>query len=374
MAALKIKDDSTGKLIMQSPLLPSWGNLLSTLVWLAIFAFFFLPSLAEGNVNWENLAFIVFILVVTVGGSVLSSLLSTQVVVDRTTRGITTTRRLFGFPIQSSAIPFRDVANIEYQHYRQSSGRTVHDAWRVNAILKDGGRVPLNWDGQEEEMSALAKTLTERTGAELLDNSAKPAPMIQQMFDTLRGERDESEPEPETEMPAAPRPAPWQMPASETAQTDLAPLEPVSAPSARHLPIADLEKRVAADPMDAEARYALARKHHARGQLDRAIELYRETLRIDTANSEAQNDLGVALQQRGKRTEAEAAYRRAVALDPFSSTAHLNLGMMLRAMNRASDASQEFYQARQNARGDAQSRAAEAASTGAKMEPQLSKT
>ncbi|MDE3090366.1 MAG: hypothetical protein KGJ80_13375, partial [Chloroflexota bacterium] len=67
-----------------------------------------------------------------------------------------------------------------------------------------------------------------------------------------------------------------------------------------------------------------------------------------------------------------AAYRRAIALDPFSGTAHLNLGLLLSGMKRATEASQEFLQARQNARGDAETRAAEAASTGAKMEPRLS--
>jgi Flp pilus assembly protein TadD len=125
--------------------------------------------------------------------------------------------------------------------------------------------------------------------------------------------------------------------------------------------------------MDSDARFALARRYWSRGQADRAITLYQETLRLDPTNAAAQNDLGVALQSRGKRTEAESAYRRAVALAPFSSTAHLNLGLLLSGMKRAAEASQEFYQARQNARGDDETRAAEAASTGAKMGPVLSK-
>jgi Flp pilus assembly protein TadD len=106
--------------------------------------------------------------------------------------------------------------------------------------------------------------------------------------------------------------------------------------------------------------------------MDRAMALYQETLRLDPTNAQAQNDLGVALHVRGKRAEAEAAYRRAAALDPFSSTVHLNLGLLLRALNRAAEASQESYLARQNARGDDERRAAEAASSGAKMEPRLS--
>ena len=134
-----------------------------------------------------------------------------------------------------------------------------------------------------------------------------------------------------------------------------------------------LEQRVADDSMDADARYALARRYHARGDLDRAIALYGEVVRIDPTNPNAQNDLGVALQQRGKRAEAEAAYRRTIALDPFSSPAHLNLALLLRVQKRATEASQEFFLARQNARGKEETRAAEAASSGAKMDPQLSK-
>jgi Flp pilus assembly protein TadD len=100
--------------------------------------------------------------------------------------------------------------------------------------------------------------------------------------------------------------------------------------------------------------------------------MYQATLQTDTTNAEAQNDLGVALQQRGKRTEAEAAYRRSIALDPFSFRAHLNLALLLRIMNRAAEASQEFFQARQNARGNNETHLAEAASTGARLDPQLS--
>ena len=135
-----------------------------------------------------------------------------------------------------------------------------------------------------------------------------------------------------------------------------------------------LEQRITSDTMDSDARYALAKKYHARGQFDKAIGLYQETLRLDPTNSNAQNDLGVALQQRGRRVEAEAAYRRAVALDPFSVTPHLNLGLLLRAMNKANDASQEFYLARKNARGETEMRLAESASTGARIEPQMSRT
>jgi Flp pilus assembly protein TadD len=183
--------------------------------------------------------------------------------------------------------------------------------------------------------------------------------------------------------PAQPAPGPanppFYMPLQEPAQPQEAAPSTESAELATgreriwDLPVNQLEQRVAADPMDAEARNALGRKYVTRGDLDRAITVYGQVVRIDPTNSEAHNDLGVAFQARGKRAEAESAYRRAIALDPFSSTAHLNLGLLLRGQNRGGEASQEFFLARQNARGDSEMRTAESASTGAKMDPRLSR-
>jgi Flp pilus assembly protein TadD len=136
---------------------------------------------------------------------------------------------------------------------------------------------------------------------------------------------------------------------------------------------AELEERVKSDAGDSQARHVLARKYHAAGGLDQAIALYKQVLHIDSFNANAQNDLAVALLQQRKRSEAEAALRRAIALDPYSTTAHLNLGLLLRSINRAAEASQEFYHARQNARSDAETRVAERASTGGKLDAQLSR-
>jgi tetratricopeptide (TPR) repeat protein len=397
MAALQVKENSTGQMVMQSPLLPSLGNIFSTLVWMAILAFFLLPSLGNGRVDWENVGLLLIFFVVTVGATLMSHLVSTRMIVDPTSRAIMINRQIFGLPISSTTIPFRELQNIEFQYYRQAQGRYSHDAWRVNAISNDGRRIPLNWDGKQDEMAALAQKLSERTGVQVLDSSTKPESVVRKLIQTIEGEPADAAPSPSTEAPSmpdnqAPPPVaipPWFAPPTgpSVPQVELAPLEPApvepamsseattstAAPAqARNLSIPELEKRVAGDAMDAEGRFALARKYQAQGQLDRAITLYQETLRIDTANSDAQNDLGVAWLRKGKRAEAEAALRRAIALDPFSSRGHLNLGLVLRSMNRAAEASQEFYQARQNARGDAETRLAEAASTGAKMDLQLS--
>ncbi len=410
MAALNSRQDASGQLVLQSPLLPSLGNIVSSLVWLALLAFFLLPAFGQGRVDWESIAFLGFFFVATAGAGIIGSLISTSVTFDQSGRTLTTSRRLLGFPLASTAGPFSDLASIEYQFYRQRSGRYSHDAWRVDAVAKDGRRIPINWNGKKDEMAALAQTAANKTGADLVDNSVKPVSTVQQILDTIRPSTtsDSESPAPAGSEPAIPDVStatppsmPWstspgdmqpadQQPSATPAWSDSGTLSeaglpetvppmPEAAPAAppaqtplRNLSIETLEKRVADDGMDSDARYVLARKYQARNQLDRAMALYQEVLRLDPTNTGAQNDLGVVLHQRGKRTEAEAAYRRAIALDPFSSMAHLNLGLLLRSMNRATDASQEFYQARQNARTDAERRAAEAASTGSKMDPQLS--
>ncbi|MCL4394405.1 MAG: tetratricopeptide repeat protein [Chloroflexi bacterium] len=421
MAALKSRDGPAGQLVLQSPLLPRLSSLVSTLVWIGFLAVFILPSFGNVTANWETILIAGIVLVVVVGVVSLNSIVTTQIVLDPVSRVITISRRLLGLPIQTREVPFADVTNIEYQYYRQQSGRYAHDAWRVNAVTKQGTQVGLNWDGKKDEMSGLAQRAADMTRAELVDNSTKPVSTVQQILDTVRDRMPENAPGPaaapdqgnpptlagtlpaDTSMmpdvtPSAPGSPPTSMggpsgptepyQGREVQQPALpgAPMPPISSPpmegpppvdttpaasDLRRLSRQELEQRVASDPMDTEARYALAGLYQTSGQLDRAIGLYQETIRLDPSNAEAQNDLGVALWQRGKKSEAEAAFRRAVALDPYSSTAHLNLGLFLKNSKQVAEASQEFYQARRNARTRAEEQAAEAASTGTKMEPRL---
>lgn len=381
MAALRMREDTAGRLTMQSPLLPQFGNLLSMIVWVAVLAFFIFPSFGGDQVNWSDLLLILFFFLATAGSSVLGSLLRTVVTVDRTTRTISSTQRLLNIPIRSTELTFNDLESIINEYYRQSSGRSTHDAWRVTAVARDGRRLLLNWDGKREEMADLASRLSYQTGASLVDNAEKTVSTAQPTMGRLDGEREE------TEMPGS---GAWQD-EEETPVPDTSPSDHSEIPSAIpaspsmeaaesntgyaksiwQLAASELERRIASDSLDSDARYALARRHQAQGQLDKAIEWYQKAMALDPANAGIQNDMGVALQLRGKRGEAETAYRRAVALDPFSSTAHLNLGLLLRSMNRASDASQEFLLARRNARGDAETRSAETASLNNKMEPRL---
>ena len=387
MAALHVREDSaTGRLTMQSPILPRLGSILFGLAWLVILLVVFLPNFFGEEQDWETLLFI-FIFALFPLVTSLGALVTTTVALDRNNRTLTSTRGVLGVPILSTRLSFNDLAKIETQFSHQTSGRRTVEAWRVDAVSRDGKRVTLNWGDREDEMTALAQKISMLTGAPVSESAAKLPTALEQLFKNIvpetPGETEQPEASapapqpqaPELEMPDQPTPppvaAPWAMPPSPPSEI-VTETEPAPTANLRSQTIENLEKRIAGDSMDADARYVLARRYHARGQMDRAMALYQETLRLDPTNAQAQNDLGVALHVRGKRAEAEAAYRRAAALDPFSSTVHLNLGLLLRALNRAAEASQELYLARQNARGDDERRAAEAASSGAKMEPRLS--
>lgn len=379
MAALNLKEDqASGQLILESRLWTRLVSALGNLGWVSVFAIFYLvPSIVNGRVNPESLIIFLIILLFSIVPAA-RGLFATSIKIDRNSRFLTRTMQLLFIPVRSTSQPFNDLANIEVQSYRAANRRVSREAYRVNAIDRAGNRIALNWDGNRDEIFDQAQKIAAMTGAPLLDNTAKSQNMADELIEKARM-LGVPLPQELTRTLDSPAENGAQESAEQAPQMEPSFLEPEPNASGmpagddlRSLGISELEQRVAKDPTNSDARYALASKFHARGQLDRAIELYQATLQTDTSNAEAQNDLGVALQQRGKRAEAEAAYRRAIALDPFSFRAHLNLGLLLRTMNRATEASQEFFQARQNARGNDETRLAEAASQGSKVDPRLS--
>jgi arylsulfatase A-like enzyme/Tfp pilus assembly protein PilF len=92
------------------------------------------------------------------------------------------------------------------------------------------------------------------------------------------------------------------------------------------LPI--LEECVAEVEGDIFARTVLAAAYHARGEYDRALELYRGSAEMEP------NDEGIPLgiaqvhMARGELEEAEAAIRTALAIEPESAAAYLHLGRL----------------------------------------------
>ncbi len=387
MATMNLKEDQVTRTLTLQPnlrlrLLGALGNLVWVLV---IIGFLLLPIFSGRGFNPESLIILVIVLLFSFVPS-LGAFLFTTIELEPARRTMTRTTSMVLLPIRSTTTPFSDLANIEVQFYRQSSGRSSHDAYRVNALNKNGIRIPLNWDGKRDEMFAFGQKISAITGAELLDHSEKPASQLAELMEQAR---ELGVPIPQIKS-LAPTPPPA-VDATETTSTPSTrpdtiapelPAEPAAtvddstaAPPTRDLSgmsARELEQMVAADTTDADARYMLARVYHTQGRLDRAIQIYQETLKTDSSNAEAQNDLGVAFQQRGRRADAEAAYRRAIALDPFSFNAHLNLALLLRSLNRAAEASQEFFQARQNARSNEETQVAEQASSGSKVEARLS--
>jgi len=79
-----------------------------------------------------------------------------------------------------------------------------------------------------------------------------------------------------------------------------------------------------------------------RGEMQRALEAYRQALALDSSDDMLQNNLGYAHFQLGEIERAIAHYRRAIELNPGNAMAHNNLGNALDAQGRA-DAAMASY-------------------------------
>jgi Flp pilus assembly protein TadD len=77
------------------------------------------------------------------------------------------------------------------------------------------------------------------------------------------------------------------------------------------------------------AHYNLGKTLGNEGNLEEAIEHYRQALQIDPAYVEAYNNLGSALFVRGEVKEAITNYRHALQVDPAHAKAHYNLAVVL---------------------------------------------
>jgi arylsulfatase A-like enzyme/Tfp pilus assembly protein PilF len=140
-----------------------------------------------------------------------------------------------------------------------------------------------------------------------------------------------------------------------------------------------MERLVAADPENAVFRASLAHTWRLRGNLPRAIELYREAagqtpddpeawynlaavfqehgeqqkaeaaigevLRRDPNRPEAHNVLAIALASTGKLDEAKRELERAIAIDPHNARAFNNLGNVDRARNQPAEAEHSYRRA-----------------------------
>ncbi len=84
---------------------------------------------------------------------------------------------------------------------------------------------------------------------------------------------------------------------------------------------------------------------HQRGELGKAIELYKQTLDLEPDNSKALSNMGYALFATGRLDAALACCRQAVAIKPDYGQAHNNLGNVLRGLGRLDEAEAAYKKA-----------------------------
>lgn len=78
--------------------------------------------------------------------------------------------------------------------------------------------------------------------------------------------------------------------------------------------------------IQARAATAAAEELYSHKAYDKAIEQWREAIRLDPSLARAHHDLGVALRGKGQLAEAVPLLREAVRLDPKDGTAYADLG------------------------------------------------
>lgn len=120
--------------------------------------------------------------------------------------------------------------------------------------------------------------------------------------------------------------------------------------------IADVEKKIEANPRDAELRNFLGTRYLEIGRAREAIPHLEQALRLRPAYAEAHSNLGSALQAEGQLAEAINHFRQAVSIAPGLAAAHNNLGVALAMQGQADEAVQHFQRAVEISPGDGDAR------------------
>jgi Flp pilus assembly protein TadD len=102
------------------------------------------------------------------------------------------------------------------------------------------------------------------------------------------------------------------------------------------------ERAVGLAPREPDYRLNLARAAQALSQWDRAIDQYREVVRLRPRDAQTLGALGLALQKKGDDQAAIVELQRAHKLDPSSPLAALGLATSLERLGRVDEAEQAF--------------------------------
>lgn len=102
---------------------------------------------------------------------------------------------------------------------------------------------------------------------------------------------------------------------------------------------------LAAEPQHAQAWYLLGAAHRSLGRLDDARISLQQAVSVSPGHADAHNHLGVVLAQQGYMEEAVASFRRGLKLKPDNSEMLNNLGLALLKQDKPGEAIAAFQQA-----------------------------
>ena len=81
------------------------------------------------------------------------------------------------------------------------------------------------------------------------------------------------------------------------------------------------------------------------GKIKDAIKQYSEAIQLNSGYAQAYNNLGAALTEQGQADKAILNYKRALELKPDYAEAHNNLGVVLKKQGQTSEAAEHYYKA-----------------------------
>jgi Flp pilus assembly protein TadD len=99
------------------------------------------------------------------------------------------------------------------------------------------------------------------------------------------------------------------------------------------------------DPWRADAQFAIGWCHARDGEHEKAVEAYREVVKIRSSDARAWNNLGTSLDELGRLTEAVDAYDHAIAANPDYAAAMNNKGVSLEKIGEGEAAAKMFQKA-----------------------------